>query len=79
MIVHRTCSELDGTSRICVVDHHLYYSPCNLCPDGGTFDATKVIPNMFEPNGPSTNCADLHIDHESFLDHCSGMFNKVTV
>mmetsp|Transcript_48595 Transcript_48595/g.117531 ORF Transcript_48595/g.117531 Transcript_48595/m.117531 type:complete len:365 (+) Transcript_48595:170-1264(+) len=44
------------------------HSPCTLCPDGSSYDATKVVPNLFDANGPSTMCADLNID-EQYLDY----------
>jgi hypothetical protein len=61
-------AQLRNYQNQCCGSSPLSHSPCSLCPDGGTFDATKVVPNMFEPNGPSTTCADLNID-ESFLDY----------
>ena len=40
---------------------------CTLCPDGASFDASKVIP-AFDPNDGDTTCADLNGD-EDFLDY----------
>lgn len=47
-------------------DHN--YHPCTLCPDATPFDATAVVPNLFDPDGGSTTCADVNLD-ESFLDY----------
>mmetsp|Transcript_56421 Transcript_56421/g.85318 ORF Transcript_56421/g.85318 Transcript_56421/m.85318 type:complete len:319 (-) Transcript_56421:62-1018(-) len=40
---------------------------CTLCPDGGAFDAGRIVPNL-DPEAGDITCADLNVD-DNYLDY----------